>query len=84
MVTSDTKLVDVGDASRIGSALQRLAEELVAERRQATALRRRNSALRRENDELRAELVLLRRTSERASSSARLSAVRDVLRRKPS
>jgi hypothetical protein len=77
MVTTDTKPGDRRDGGRVASALARLAAELVTERRRVNALRR-------ENDELRAELLLLRRTSERASSSARLSAVRDVLRRQPS
>jgi hypothetical protein len=84
MVTSDTKPVELRDGNRVATALARLAEELARERRRVTTLRRRVSALRRENDELRAELVLLRRTRERTSSSARLSAVRDVLRRQPS
>jgi hypothetical protein len=83
MVTSDTKPLDRRDGGRSGSGLARLAAELMTERQRVAALRRRVLALRRENDELRAELVLLRRTRERTHSSARLSAVRDVLRRQP-
>jgi hypothetical protein len=75
MVMSDTRVVELRNGSRLGSVLHKLAEDLVAERRRV-------SALRRENDELRAELVLLRRAQSRAVTTARLTAVRDVLRRK--
>jgi hypothetical protein len=77
MVMSDTRVIELRNGTRLGAVLHRLAEDVVTERRRVTALRR-------ENDELRAELVLLRRAHNRALSSARLSAVRDVLRRKPS
>ncbi len=76
MVMFDTRVIEPRNGSRLGSALHKLAEDLLAERRRV-------SALRRENDELRAELVLLRRAQSQAVSTARLTAVRDVLRRKP-
>jgi hypothetical protein len=73
MVMSDTRVIELRNGTRLSTVLQRLAEDLVTEKRLV-------SALRRENDELRAELVLLRRAQNRELSSARLSAVRDVLR----
>ena len=59
----DSRAVDEATLHRVGSALQKMGEDLVAERRRVMLLTR-------ENEELRAQLAELRRAAAVTTASA--------------